>query len=323
MVSMGIRRFHLLLEDGVPERSAVVIQGPAGEEKDLISYQFLAEGLRYGEGAFVVLSKISPDDFRVEMGKLGLKIEKYEQRGEFFIVDWYSHRSTRIDGVEEDGSVFRSSESMVNLEIAIGEVVGKLETFERKRAVVDVLSPAMKIFGSTEVYELSQTLRTKFRDEDITSLFQVEKGMHAEEELSSLHQAFDGVIDITREEVEGKRETKIGTLFMRGVRADTEYYPLAYEDGEVAIKSPPEMAESDLVPEKEEVPEEALIVIDEKLLFAKGMNLLEAGQYEDALDKFNEVIKINPDYREAWNAKGGSHQGPRIRRQRPAQRDDQ
>ncbi|MEE9116484.1 MAG: ATPase domain-containing protein [Thermoplasmata archaeon] len=110
-----MKRFHLLLEDGVPERSAVVIQGPAGDEKDLISYQFLAEGLRYGEGAFVVLSKISPDDFREEMRKLGLKIEKYEQRGEFFIVDWYSHRSTRIDGVEEDGAVFKSSESRVNL----------------------------------------------------------------------------------------------------------------------------------------------------------------------------------------------------------------
>ncbi|MEE9223688.1 MAG: ATPase domain-containing protein, partial [Thermoplasmata archaeon] len=299
----------------MPERSAVVIQGPAGDEKDLISYQFLAEGLRYGEGAFVVLSKISPDDFREEMRKLGLKIEKYEQRGEFFIVDWYSHRSTRIDGVEEDGAVFKSSESRVNLEIAISEVVAKLATFERKRAMVDVLSPAMKIFGSTEIYELSQTLRTKFRDEGITSLFLVEKGMHGEEELSSLHQAFDGVIDIEKKEVEGKRETLIGTLFMRGVRAETQYYPLAYQDGEIVIKSPSEAEEFDTAPEEEEIPEEALIVIDEKLIFSEGMSLLEAGKYEDAMEKFTKVTEINPDYKEAWNAKGialmhlGRHNG--------------
>jgi len=305
MVSMGIRRFHLVLEEGIPERSAVVLQGPAGDEKDLVSYQFLAEGLRHGEGAFIVLSRISPDDFREEISKLGLNLEMYEERGEFFIVDWYSHRSSRIDGVEEDGSVIRSSESMVNLEIAISEVVGKLDTFERKRGVVDVLSPAMKIFGETEIYEFSQTLRTKFRDEEITSLFVVEKGMHKEDELSSLHQAFDGVIDIIREEAEGRRETKIGTLFMRGVRTEAEYVPLAYEDGVIVVKSPPEVTEPITVPE-EEVPEESLRVVDEKTVFVEGMRLLEAGQYEEAVEKFNIVTEIDPDYREAWNAKANA-----------------
>jgi len=59
-LSSGVPGFDALVQGGIPSGAAVIIQGPAGREKDTFLLQFIAEGLKNGGSALVVLSSVSP-----------------------------------------------------------------------------------------------------------------------------------------------------------------------------------------------------------------------------------------------------------------------
>lgn len=310
MVSMGIDGFELLLAEGIPRKLSVVLQGPSGDEKNLFGYQFLAEGLRHDEGALVVLSRQSPEEFRQEMKKLGIDCSEFEEKGALKIVDWYSYKSGRVDGVEVEGSLYKSSQSLVNLEIAIGNATKALSAFEKKRGLLDVLSPALKIFYLDEVYSFSQKLRTKLRDEGITSLLIVEKGMHKEEVILSIHQTFDGVIDIVKEKEDDRLVTKLGIIFIRGVSYEPRYAVLKIHEGKCTLETFPPAAEEEsqkirrvLAKQEELLAREPT---NEKVWFSRGALYTDLGNFKEALRSFEKIIELNPENESAWNARANA-----------------
>lgn len=308
MVSMGVKGFELLLPDGIGERMAVVLQGPAGDEKYLFSYQFLADGLRAKEGVLVVLSQISPAEFREEMKKRGIDCVSHEEEGSLVIVDWYSYKKGRIDGVQIEGSVFRSSQSLLNLEIAITDATKRLSSYPRKRAMLDVLSPALKMFGSSEAYTFAQKLRTRLRDDNVASLLILEKGMHPDDIVQSIHQTFDGVIDITRERKEDRVERKIGLLFIRGVSYEPKYVDFIIEDGEIILTESAEAEGAQRIVRILKKQEELLAKDpnNERIWFSRGSLFADIGEFKKALECFDKVLELNPDHAGAWNGRANA-----------------
>lgn len=198
-VTSGVENFDDMIYGGFPRRSSVIIQGPFGGEKEMFCNQFVKEGLVKGGAVLVVLSRISPDEFRNQLKDLGVESEEYENKGLLKIVDWYSWKTESIIGVErESNSVIKSSRDLSSVGIALGKAIEELAYAPVTRGFVEMLSPAMKDFDFEVVYDFSQSLRAKFRKNDITGLFLVEKKMHDAESLSALHQIFDGVVDIVR-----------------------------------------------------------------------------------------------------------------------------
>jgi len=301
---MGVRGFELLVPDGIGERMAVVLQGPAGDEMDLFSYQFLAEGLREKEGVLVVLSRISPEEFREQMKVNGIDCSTHEKDGSLVIVDWYSYKMGRIDGVELEGSVLRSSKSLLNLEIALTDGMKKLSGYKTKRAVLDTLSPALKMFGSDEVYSFAQKIRTKLRDAKIASVFILEKGVHPDDIVQSIHQTFDGVIDITRETKEGVVERQAGLLFIRGVSYEPNYVDLELEKGEIVLREPASAEKKRVL--KMLKKQEELLEKDpenERIWFSRANLFTEIDEFEKALESFDKVIELSPNHVGAWSGK--------------------
>src|SRR5881628_2697897 len=62
-IPSGVPGFDSLVEGGIPAGLAVIVQGPAGREKDRFLFQFVVEGLRGGGSALVVLSSVSPASY--------------------------------------------------------------------------------------------------------------------------------------------------------------------------------------------------------------------------------------------------------------------
>ncbi|MCK4456249.1 MAG: FG-GAP repeat protein [Thermoplasmata archaeon] len=304
MVSMGVKGFELLLPEGIGERTAVVLQGAAGDEKDLFAYQFLAEGLKAYEGVMVVLSKISPAEFREEMKKHGVKCEAHEEEGSLIIVDWYSYKKGRIDGVQIEGSVFRSSQSLLNLEIAITDATKRLVPYPKRRAVLDVLSPSLKMFGSNEVYAFAQKLRTRLRTENIASLLILEKGMHPDDVVQSIHQSFDGVIDFARERKEDGVERRIGLLFVRGISYEPKYTGYRLVDDRIVVAESAETEEGKLVRMLKR--QEELLAKDPSnamIWFSRGSLFADIGEFEKGLECFDKVLELDRDHMGAWNGR--------------------
>jgi KaiC/GvpD/RAD55 family RecA-like ATPase len=210
----GIPGFDELLGGGLPKGSAILIQMPMGAEKDLIMMQLAKAGMISGQGVLVTLSDSSPEQFYGKFEKVSVRPEVYADKGGLRIVDWNTYKTKRVRDVEEDGAVIRSSKGITNLGIAITDAGQTLQEEEVKRAVIDVVSSAVKIFGMDTGYRFVQTIVAKLKEMGFTTIFIVDKDMHEDEELGTISQTFDGVIDIERTR-EGKRiVTEIMVLSM-------------------------------------------------------------------------------------------------------------
>jgi hypothetical protein len=102
---------------------------------------------------------------------------------------------TAFSGARSDG-ILRCSVDLINVGIAFSRAIAELPEVEDKRAVVEILSPALNEYDLQKVYGFAQSTKAKLEKIGFTSLFLVEKEMHDSVSLSTLLQPFDGVIDI-------------------------------------------------------------------------------------------------------------------------------
>src|SRR5881628_3538384 len=242
-IHSGVPGFDDLVQGGIPAGAVVMVQGLAGREKDAFLFQFVAEGLRSGGSALVLLSSTSPATYMKELEAAGLDLHLALAENRLKFVDWFTHKENPVQDVEQDGAVFRASIDLANVGIAISRAIATLPREGERRAAVEVLSPALRRHDAPVVYGLAQTTKAKLGRFDFTSMFVVEKEMHDEKELPSLHKAFDGVVDIERVREGDDFLRKVAVLSLRDTATQAKYLPLEFGEDRVlrvSVASRPE-----------------------------------------------------------------------------------
>lgn len=222
-LATGIPGFDAMVQGGLPAGSSVILQGPPGEEKLRFALMFLAEGLKAGSSGLVVISSQSPDSVLAELRNLGVDIEAIAKEQRLRIVDWYSWSEEPVRDIEERGLVVRSSIDLTNLGVALSRAIASLPGNQTHRAVIELLSPATNVYETTQVYAFAQSAKKKFDRFGFTSLVLLEKDMHSGSEITTLHQPFDGVIEIERTRSGDRIVRKIGVLHLKGTAADPTF----------------------------------------------------------------------------------------------------
>jgi len=136
----------------------------------------------------------------------GLDARAWGEKGELRLVDWHSYKTTRVKDVEEDDFVHRSSKSLTNLAIAVTDASTGLKDDLVKRAILDIITPAVTIFGLDPTFKLLQSMVAKLKELGFTSIFIIEKETHEPEEIATIGQTFGTTVDIDRKK-DGKAVT--------------------------------------------------------------------------------------------------------------------
>src|SRR6266571_6514484 len=212
-----------MVQGGLPEGSSILLQGPPGQEKLRFALTFLAEGLKGGGSGLVVSSSQSPDAVLAELRELGVNLDAVTKENRLRVVDWYSWSEEPVEDVEERGAVVRSSIDLTNLDVALSRAIAGLVGDSPRRAVIEILSPATNVYEVTQVYAFAQSAKRKFDRSRFTSLVLLEKDMHSTPELTTLHQPFDGVIEIERSRSGHRFVRKIGVLHMKDTAPDASF----------------------------------------------------------------------------------------------------
>src|SRR5207245_6500962 len=197
-LATGIEGFDAMVQGGLPEGSSILLQGPPGQEKLRFALTFLAEGLKGGGSGLVVISSQSPDTVLAELRELGVNLDAVTKENRLRVVDWYSWSEEPVEDIEERGIVVRYSSDLTNLGVALSRAIVGLAEPGPRRAVLEILSPATNVYEVTQVYAFAQSAKRKFDRHRFTSLILLEKEMHPSAELTTLHQPFDGLIEIER-----------------------------------------------------------------------------------------------------------------------------
>jgi len=231
-----------MIQGGLPVGSSVVLQGPPGQEKLRFALTFLAEGLRSGGSGLVVTSSQSPDAVIAELRDLGVDLDSVTNENRLRVVDWYSWSEETVHDIEERGIVIRSSIDLTNLGVALSRAIAALARGQPPRAVIELLSPAASSYEVTQVYAFAQSAKRKFDRHQFTSLVLLEKEMHSGPQLTTLHQPFDGVIEIERTRSGDRIIRKIGVLHLKDTAPDPTFRVL--EISEAGMRVPQETPKS-------------------------------------------------------------------------------
>ncbi|MCK4456956.1 MAG: lamin tail domain-containing protein, partial [Thermoplasmata archaeon] len=298
---IGIKVIDSLIEGGIPRKTSVAVQGPSGNEKYDLALSFLKEGIQKGEAVVVALSSVSPEEFKRGMLAIGIDAEDLLKKRLLRIIDWYSHKEKAIIDIEEDKGVLRCSVDLINVGIAFSRAIADLDESTEKRAVVEILSPALNEYDIQKVYGFAQSTKAKLEKIGFTSLFLVEKEMHDGVTLSTLLQPFDGVIDIERTREGDRIVRKVGVLSMKNTKVDSNYVPLAVSDSGIGNDVKEQKAKE--APEKtEDVPETE----SPQMWFDLGTRLLLQGEPERALKCFDKILSSDPSHVGAWASKANT-----------------
>src|SRR5205809_3193043 len=222
-LATGIEGFDAMVQGGLPVGSSVILQGPPGQEKLRFALTFLAEGLKSGGSGLVVVSSQSPDAIVADLRGLGVDLDAVTTENRLRIVDWYSWSEETILDIEEEGIVIRSSIDLTNLGVALSRAIAALPPDPARRAVIEMLSPAMNAYEVTQVYAFAQSAKKKFDRHGFTSLVLLEKDMHSGPEVTTLLQPFDGVIEIERTRSGDRILRKIGVLHLKDTTPDPTF----------------------------------------------------------------------------------------------------
>src|SRR5213593_4864298 len=231
----GVPGFDAMVQGGLPVGSSVVLQGPPGQEKLRFALTFLAEGLKSGGSALVVTSSQSPDAVIADLRELGVNLDSVTNENRLRVVDWYSWSEETVQDTEERGIVIRSSIDLTNLGVALSRAIASLTGGGSRRAVIELLSPATSSYEVTQVYAFAQSAKRKFDRHQFTSLVLIEKEMHSGAQLTTLHQPFDGVIEIERTRSGDRIVRKIGVLHLKDTSPDPTFRLLEISDGGMRV----------------------------------------------------------------------------------------
>lgn len=234
-IPTGISGFDPMIQGGIPRGKSVLIQASQGSEKNFFISHFIKHGLEHNSNYIVVLAKIPPKIFKVQMKTLGLATTNFEKLNRLKIIDWYSWRKTEEDIEPESESVKKATGDLSNLWMTIERQLLNLSYSPNKCVVLNILTPALSIFEFDQVYNFIQEIIEKFKKNNITTMYMIEKEAHDPIELAKLRVLFDGVIDIENDETEGKANRKIRVLFMRETEFDPEFKSLTLEGTKLIV----------------------------------------------------------------------------------------
>ncbi|MEM2931382.1 MAG: ATPase domain-containing protein, partial [Nitrososphaerota archaeon] len=89
-VVTGVPGFDEILNGGIPRRNVVLLAGGPGTGKSILGYQYLFNGVKRGEHGLLVALEEHPVQIRISMSQFGWDVSKYEEAGEFAIIDAFT-----------------------------------------------------------------------------------------------------------------------------------------------------------------------------------------------------------------------------------------
>lgn len=218
LVSTGLQELDRLLSDGYPEKSAILVVGPAGIGKEALRYSFLRSGLQQGD-LCLYLTKSTPTEVVHDMKGLGFELSR--------LPTWFSR---------EGGELRYDVNDLASMSHNIKEVL-RNSAGARVRIVMDVLSSLLVLNEMEVIYRFMSQLLSDVKQYDVVLVATMEEGMHDLKVVSTMTELFDGVIEFKLYE-EGLRVTPLFRVKkMRGIPPQSGYYNFSLSRGKMEVSA--------------------------------------------------------------------------------------
>lgn len=194
-VKTGIARMDDLLYGGLKMNTNVLLVGPAFVGKEVMAYNFMAEGLKEGVPSIIVTTTKPPVEIAKELAPVLPSFMEYDQLG---LVKWIDASGTLPAGSKpmKEGSTYRVNgatdyENIINvIDMLDSEFRAKKHPYFR--LVFMTLSSSTTHTEENKAVAFVQKLVNRLRQTKEMSFMTLEKGMHTDQQIETLEHLMDG-----------------------------------------------------------------------------------------------------------------------------------
>jgi KaiC domain protein len=229
-VKTGIPGFDELLFGGIPKRNIVLLSGGPGTGKSIFGQQYLYYGLQQGEPGVLVALEEHPVQVRRNMSHFGWEVRKYEEGGQFAIVDAFTggigeaakrekYVVSSIDDVGELIDVVRAAIKDVKAERAVIDSVSTLYITKPSvaRSILMQLKRVLSGLGATSIL--------------VSQVSVTERGFGG----PGVEHAADGIVRLDLDEINGELVRSLIVWKMRGTKHDMRRRPFEITDKGIVV----------------------------------------------------------------------------------------
>ncbi len=216
MVSTGVGELDKLLNEGYPDKSAVLVVGPPGIGKEALGYWFTQAGLSQGDFCLYV-TRLAVSEIIQDVKAFGVEI-----RGSPV---WFAREGgqTRIDINDLPGLSFGIKDAL------------KKNGERPVRIVTDLLSSLLMLNSPETIYRFLSQLLSEVKQYNAVVLATLEDRMHQPQVLAAMEQLFDGVLELRLYEEGLRIHPLLRILKMRGMPPLPGYFSFAFTHHKMEI----------------------------------------------------------------------------------------
>lgn len=231
-VITGVPGFDEILNGGIPRRNVVLLAGGPGTGKSILGYQYLFNGVIRGEHGLLVALEEHPVQIRISMSQFGWDVSKYEEDGEFAIVDAFT--AGIGEAAKREKYVVRAPDDFQSL---IDILRTAIKEVRAERVVVDSVTTlyiTKPVMARGMVLQLKKILSGMGCTSILISQVSVtERGFGG----PGVEHAADGIIRLDLDEIRGELKRSLIIWKMRGTSHSMRRHPFEITEKGITVYS--------------------------------------------------------------------------------------
>ena len=201
-VKTGNPRLDDLLFGGIPFGSNVLVYGQAFIGKEVVTNQFVAEGLKKGIPAIWVITDKTPSDIREEMEFVVSGYQEYEKLDLVRYIDAYS-KSMGEEADDPYTSYIEQPTDHEGILKSVDEIAKELKKkYKYYRLAFRSISTLIAYLDSNIAFRFLQPFAGRRKRDKAVSMYIIEKGMHSETDIQMLGSIMDGAVEFKLEQLQ-------------------------------------------------------------------------------------------------------------------------
>lgn len=225
-MATGIPGFEHVAEGGLTQGRATLVTGPAGSAKTTFAAQFLAEGVRRGEGAVYVTLEEPAADLRRNFATIGLDVAGWEREDRWVFVD----ASPMVTDDLADGYSF---------DTLVAQIGHAVDYTGADRLALDSLTAVLGLFRDDPLLRPRlRRLAMELRRMGLTVLVTAESSPAARTPYDVETYVVDNVVVLRNTLETERRRRTVEVLKMRGAVHRKGEYPFAVLPGQGIVVIP-------------------------------------------------------------------------------------
>ncbi len=189
-LTTGIADLDIIMEGGYANPSSIALVGPAGLEKALLAFHFLA-ARQAGDTSYLITADSTPDDIMQKSSSAGVELPANTR-----FIDCYSSTLGKQEE-EETKNLFVPGPSALNdLSLAINEAM-KESDGKKMRVVFYSFSTFMLYNPKDSILKFLQVVGGRLKKAGATTIFIIEEGVHDSQLLNMVEHNMDAVYHIS------------------------------------------------------------------------------------------------------------------------------